>query len=84
MNPIKLTANNIKLSGKEFQIMSYFAKHAGTALSRAQIFAACWSEKDEEIYKFSNIVDVYVNYLRKKGVQLKTVRGVGYMLEVQP
>jgi len=71
----------IALTTKEFALLELFMRNAGRVLSRDEILAHAW---DEEYDSFSNIIDVYVNRLRKK-VDLEgrpslfnTVRGVGY------
>ncbi|WP_433578384.1 response regulator transcription factor [Nocardia brasiliensis] len=72
----------IQLSTTEFELLRYLMNHAGRTVSRAQILDRVWN------YNFagrSNIVDLYVSYLRKKidadnEPMIHTVRGVGYML----
>lgn len=69
----------IKLSAKEFQLLEVFLRHPGQVLSREQLLDQVWG------YDYdpgSNVVDVYVGYLRKKlsGNQIETVRGMGYRL----
>jgi DNA-binding response OmpR family regulator len=71
----------ITLTTKEFALLELFMRNAGRVLSRDEILAHAW---DEEYDSFSNIIDVYMNRLRKK-VDLEgqpslftTVRGVGY------
>ena len=72
------------LTAREYALLEFMSAHAGRTLSRARIGAAVWN------YQFdpeTNVVDVYVNYLRKKlaglddGTEIVTVRGVGYRLE---
>lgn len=67
----------VDLSAREFALAEVLLRHRGQALSREQLLSHVWG------YDFdpgSNIVDVYVGYLRKKlGPELvTTVRGVGY------
>lgn len=69
-----------ELSAKEFALAKTFFTHAGQVLSREQLLSRVWG------YDFdpgSNVVDVYVGYLRKKmgSVKIETVRGVGYRLK---
>jgi two-component system, OmpR family, copper resistance phosphate regulon response regulator CusR len=69
----------VELTAREFLLAETFLKHPGQVLSRQQLLSRVWG------YDFdggSNIVDVYVGYLRKKlGTDLiATVRGVGYRL----
>jgi len=68
------------LSAREFALAEVFFRHPGQVLSREQLLDHVWG------YAFdpgSNIVDVYVGYLRKKvGRQrIVAVRGMGYRLE---
>jgi DNA-binding response OmpR family regulator len=70
----------IDLSAREFALAEVFFRHPGQVLSREQLLSQVWG------YDFdpgSNIVDVYVGYLRKKlGKQMiGSVRGMGYRLE---
>ncbi len=67
----------VELSAREFLLTEMFLRHPGQVLSREQLLSHVWG------YEFdpgSNIVDVYVGYLRKKlGASLiATVRGMGY------
>jgi two-component system, OmpR family, response regulator len=74
---------DIDLSSKEVQILEVFMRHPGQVLSRVQILERAW---DAGYENRSNIVDVYVRYLREKidrpfGLDtLETVRGAGYRL----
>ena len=74
----------IKLSGQEYQVIAYLVRNAEAIVSRQDIADNCW---DEPIEQFSNIVDVYINYLRKKvdasfsPKLIHTVRGQGYVLK---
>jgi DNA-binding response OmpR family regulator len=70
----------VDLSAREFALAEAFFRHPGQVLSREQLLSQVWG------YDFdpgSNIVDVYVGYLRKKlGKEvIKSVRGMGYRLE---
>lgn len=73
----------IDLSAKEFALLSAFMRRPGRVLSRLQLLEHAW---DMEYENRSNIVDVYVRYLRDKvdrpfGVEsIETVRGVGYRM----
>jgi DNA-binding response OmpR family regulator len=69
----------IKLSAKEFQLLETLMRHPGQVLSREQLLDQVWG------YDYdpgSNIVDVYIGYLRKKlGTNsIETLRGMGYRL----
>ena len=74
----------IELSPKEYSILEYMMRNKNIALSRSQIESNAWGiDFDGE----SNIIDVYIRYLRKKvdddfDVKLiQTIRGIGYMLK---
>lgn len=74
----------VALTQKEYALLEYLARRAGEAVSREDISLAVWKQ---ELDPSTNIVDVYINYLRKKvdheseSPMLHTVRGVGYMLK---
>jgi DNA-binding response OmpR family regulator len=73
----------VELTAQEFTLAETFVRHAGQVVSRAQLLDIAWG------YDFdpgSNVVDVYVGYLRRKlGSDLfRTVRGMGYQLQVRP
>ena len=80
---VKRGETNISLSAKEFSILEYLIRNSGIVLSRERISNHIWNYDYEG---GSNIVDVYIRYLRKKiddGFEKKlihTVRGVGYVL----
>ena len=73
----------IALSAREFAMLEAFMRRPGRVLSRFQLLEAVW---DDDYENRSNVVDVYVRYLRDKvdrpfGVtSIETVRGVGYAL----
>jgi DNA-binding response OmpR family regulator len=73
----------IHLSAKEFELLAHFLRHPNQVLSREQLLSAVWG------YDFdpqTNIVEVYVGYLRKKlalpdsPTPIQTLRSVGYRL----
>jgi DNA-binding response OmpR family regulator len=74
----------IALTQKEYALLEYLMRHAGHPVSREQISENVWKQPFDPS---TNIVDVYINYLRKKlegvGDQqlVHTVRGVGYVLK---
>lgn len=77
----------IRLSAKEYAILQYMMQHKGTVISRARLEDHIWN------YDYtggSNVVDVYITYLRKKidnGFDKKllhTVRGAGWILKEEP
>ncbi len=68
-----------ELTAREFALLEVFLRHAGQVLSREQLLSHVWG------YDFdpgSNVVDVYVRYLRRKlgDDVIQTVRGIGYRL----
>jgi len=76
----------VDLSPREFALLEFLMRNGGRTVSRSRIAEAVWN------YKFdpeTNVVDVYVNYLRKKlsfagrSAPIRTVRGVGYRLEAE-
>lgn len=77
----------IQLSGLEFKLLEYLLRNSHSVLTRTQIGEHVW---DFDFYSDSNVVDVYVGYLRRKidrGFDqplLHTVRGVGYCLKSDP
>jgi DNA-binding response OmpR family regulator len=74
----------IDLTAKEYELLEFFARHPNQVVTRNMIADAVWGGGFD---KFTNIIDVYVNYLRKKidrGKDKKlihTARGVGYILK---
>ena len=74
----------IALTAKEFALLEFFLRHPGRVLSRALIAQHVWGV---DFDTFTNVIDVYVNYVRKKidanftPKLLHTVRGVGYVLK---
>jgi DNA-binding response OmpR family regulator len=69
----------VELTAREFRLLETFLRHADQVLSREQLLSQVWG------YGFdpgSNVVNVYINALRKKlGTEaIETVRGVGYRL----
>ena len=87
MNPVERTVRRggkrIELTPKEFALLEYLMRNAGRALSRPMITEHVW---DLSFDTRTNVVDVYINYLRNKvdrGFMRKlihTVRGVGYKM----
>ena len=73
----------LHLSPKEYSLLEFFLRHPGRVLTRSQIIEAVW---DFAYVGGSNVVDQYVNYLRRKidgpfgRHDLETVRGMGYRL----
>jgi DNA-binding response OmpR family regulator len=76
----------VHLSAREFDLLAFFVRHPNQALRREQILKAVWG------YEFdpgTNVVEVYVRYLRRKlgrpdkPAPIETVRSVGYRLSVR-
>jgi DNA-binding response OmpR family regulator len=67
----------VELSAREFILAETFLRHPGQVLSREQLLSSVWGYDYDPN---SNIVDVYVGYLRKKlgSDKIETVRGMGY------
>ena len=74
----------IDLTAKEYALLEYFMRCPNQVLTRTMIAEHVW---DYTFDSFTNIIDVYVNYLRKKVDRdfdkklIHTVRGVGYVLK---
>jgi len=77
----------IALSQKEFALLETFMRRPGEVLSRYQLLEHAW---DYEYENRSNVIDVYVGYLREKvdrpfsSESIETVRGAGYRLRETP
>jgi two-component system, OmpR family, response regulator len=71
----------VELSPREFALLEFLMRHPGEVVSRSKILEHVW---DVNYDGFSNVVDVYVGYLRRKLEEpfgrplIRTVRGVGY------
>ena len=81
---VRRAGKPISLTAKEFALLEVFARHPGQVLSKTYLVEHCW---DDAFDLDSNVVEVYVGYLRRKiddpfGVRsLVTVRGAGYRLD---
>jgi two-component system response regulator MprA len=81
---VRRGTRNVDLTTLEFNFLEYFARNPRVVLSRSRIREAVWDLDGDTT---SNIVDVYVRYLRQKLEEggeprlLQTVRGVGYILK---
>jgi DNA-binding response OmpR family regulator len=76
-----VAGDTIELSAREFELLRTFLQHPNQVLSREQLLAQVWG------YDYdpgSNVVDVYVGYLRRKlgPRKFETVRGVGYRFRI--
>ena len=77
-----LDDESIQLSAREFALLEYLMRHRGQVLSRQQIHDGVWGISHDPR---SNVVDVYIRYLRTKlrdedASRIETVRGMGYRL----
>jgi DNA-binding response OmpR family regulator len=76
--------NPIELTPREFDLLVYMVKNANQVLNREQILTNVWGF---DYYGDTNIVDVYIRYLRKKledqihAPLIHTVRGIGYSIK---
>jgi DNA-binding response OmpR family regulator len=83
---VKRNGRVIELSPREFAVLEYLMRHPNQVLTRTQIGEHVWNF---DFYNESNVVDVYVGYLRRKIDQgselalIHTVRGVGYRMSAE-
>jgi two-component system, OmpR family, response regulator len=76
---------DIELTPREFSLLQYLMHHAGRAVTKRDIVDGVWGDDDLD----SNVVQVYVGYLRRKVDEpfgtntIQTVRGVGYRAEAE-
>jgi DNA-binding response OmpR family regulator len=74
----------VQLTGKEFNLLEFFIRHPDEILSRETLSEKVWNETFDAL---TNVIDVYINYLRNKVDRnrepklIHTIRGVGYMLK---
>jgi DNA-binding response OmpR family regulator len=82
---VHMDDREIALSAKEYALLEYLTRHAGAVVSRGEIAEHVW---DEHYDSFSNVVDVYIQRLRRKldvpgrTSLIRTRRGEGYQLAV--
>lgn len=77
----RLTGKIIELTSREFALLEMLMRHAGQAISREELLANVWGL---DFDPRSNLVDVYIRYLRRKlgNGWIETLRGVGYRIVV--
>lgn len=81
---VKRDGDTIVLTAKEFNLLYYLAKNSGIILSRAKILDNVWNINFD---MNTNVVDVYINYLRKKidhpyeHKLIHTIKGLGYVIK---
>lgn len=80
---VRRGGEDVRLSSTEFELLVYLLRHRRRVLTREQILSAVWGYEHDPT---TNVVDVYIGYLRRKlnlpnsPVPIFTVRGVGYRL----
>jgi DNA-binding response OmpR family regulator len=80
---VKRAGKAIELTPKEFSLLEYLMRNVGRCVSRAMIIEHVWNLSFDTM---TNVVDVYINYVRKKVDQgfdrklIHTIRGVGYQI----
>ena len=83
---VRVGVRSVDLSAREFALLAYLIRNAGHVLTRQQILDGVWGAEPDV---YSNVVDLYVSYLRRKlgelarAERLRTVRGVGYTLRAE-
>jgi heavy metal response regulator len=84
---VSRAGKEIKLTSKEYALLEYFMMNEGKVLTRTMLSEHVW---DYTFDTFSNVIDVYINYLRNKVDRdfepklIHTVRGVGYVMRSKP
>jgi len=70
----------VELTNREFILLKILLENRGTAMSREKLLSEAWGY---DYYGETNIIDVYVRYIRQKTSDdvIRTIRGVGYMIE---
>jgi DNA-binding response OmpR family regulator len=80
---VRRAGRSIDLSPKEYALLEYLLRHPGTPVPRASIVEDVWRMHGDAL---TNVVDVYINYLRRKidsgsdRPLIRTIRGVGYQI----
>src|ERR671931_344377 len=81
---VRRAGRRVDLSAREFAVLEFLARRAGQVVSRTELLEHVW---DRNYEGSTNIVDVYVGYLRRKlenpfgRALIRTVRGVGYAID---
>jgi DNA-binding response OmpR family regulator len=82
---VRRADRKVELSSKEYAVLEYLMRHAGQVITRTMLLEAVW---DYDFHPGSNVVDVYIGFLRRKIDDpfqvklLETRRGTGYRLRV--
>jgi DNA-binding response OmpR family regulator len=80
---VRRGSHSIDLSPKEFSLLEFLMRHEGRPVSRTAIVEQVWKLNFDSM---TNVVDVYINYLRRKvdcgydRALIRTIRGVGYQI----
>jgi DNA-binding response OmpR family regulator len=80
---VRRGGRTLSITNKEFALLEHLLLNRGHCVARVELLEAVWNMESAQT---TNIVDVYVNYLRRKladtppGILIKTVRGKGYMI----
>ncbi len=83
---VKRAGKKLKLTPKEFALLEYLMRNSGQHVTRTEIIQHVWNLSFDTM---TNVVDVYINYLRKKvdapceHKLIRTVRGIGYQLQAR-
>lgn len=87
---VTVAGNKVALTNKEFALLEYLLLHRGKPVSRMALLEEVWSMRADA---GTNVVDVYVNYLRRKlrsaagesgaDTMIRTVRGMGYTIQLR-
>jgi two-component system, OmpR family, copper resistance phosphate regulon response regulator CusR len=84
---VLVRGETMSLTAREYSLLLHLARRPGTVVGRAEIAEHVW---DDRYDPFSNIIDVYIQHLRRKlaevgaATQIRTRRGEGYLLEPGP
>ncbi len=84
---VRFETNEIELSRKEFDLLSYMLLHKNRPLTRLQLSEHIWGNFSDDDYD-SNYIDVYIKNIRKKMAAyasvdwLQTLRGIGYKIKI--
>lgn len=84
---VERAGRRVELTAKEYALLEFLARHAGEVVTRTMIAEHVW---DMNFESFSNVIDVYIRYLRRKIDEsfeprlIHTRRGIGYVLTDSP
>ncbi len=80
---VRYNGQGVELTNREFILLRTLMENKNTAMPRDKLLREAWGY---EYYGETNIIDVYVRYIRNKlaGDVIKTIRGVGYMISDNP